>query len=288
MSSGCVSSDLALPDGGTLRVHDVGGAGLPLLWHHGTGNTGEPPRPLLAAAERLGLRFVGFDRPGYGGSSLLPGRSVADVAGLSAAVADHLGFERFTTMGHSGGGPHALACAALLPDRVAAVVSVSGPAPLAPVTAEGRDWYSGFAPYGAASLRAAEHGRAAREAYEVSGADDDFGFLPADEEMLSGEWRWFLEVVRSGGANGPGPSIDDDLATVTAWGFDVEDIAAPALLVHGAADRVVPAAHSQWVAAHVRGSELWVEPGAGHLSVLARAQDALAWVAQAKTKAGVE
>ncbi len=288
MTTAPTSTDLALPDGGTLRVHDVGGDGFPLVYHHGTGNTGEPPRPLLGVAERLGLRFIGFDRPGYGGSSPLPGRSVADVAGLTATLADHLGLDRFATLGHSGGGPHALACAALLPERVTAVVTVAGPAPLSPVVAEGRDWYSGFAPYGAASFRAAEHGRAARQAYEESGADDDFGFLPADEEMLSGEWGWFLEVVRSGNANGPAPAIDDDLATVTAWGFDVEAITAPALVVHGAADRVVAAAHSQWVAAHLPRAVLWIEPGAGHLSVLSRAQDALAWVVDAAPGSGSE
>lgn len=129
MTTGPTSADLALPGGGTLRVHDTGGDGFPVVWHHGTGNTGEPPRPLLAAAARLGLRLVGFDRPGYGGSSAFPGRSVADVAGLAAAVADHVGSTRFAVMGHSGGGPHALACAALRPDRVTAVVAVSGPAP---------------------------------------------------------------------------------------------------------------------------------------------------------------
>ncbi|MEO3937244.1 hypothetical protein V3N99_10845 [Dermatophilaceae bacterium Soc4.6] len=96
--------------------------------------------------------------------------------------------------------------------------------------------------------------------------------------MFAGEWGWLVEVVRTGGANGPGPSIDDDLATVSAWGFDVEDIAAPALLVHGSADRVVPAAHSQWVAEHLPGATLWLEPGAGHISVLTRAVDALTWI----------
>lgn len=169
---------------------------------------------------------------------------------------------------------------------MAAVVTVSGPAPLGPVTAEGRDWYAGFAPYGVASFRAAEQGRAAREAYKESGADDDFGFLPADEEMLAGEWSWFLEVVRSGNANGSSPSVDDDLATVTPWGFDVEDVAAPTLVVHGADDRVVPAAHGRWVAVHLPGAQLWLEPGAGHLSVLNRAEAALEWVAQARLGAG--
>ncbi|GAA1880488.1 alpha/beta fold hydrolase [Lapillicoccus jejuensis] len=273
------SGDLTLADGRTLHWYDAGGDGAPVVWHHGTGNTGEPPQPLLAGAARRGLRFLGLDRPGYGGSTPLTGRDVAEAARLTQALADHRGLGRFAVLGHSGGGPHALACGALLGDRVTAAVSVAGPAPLGPVAAEGRDWYAGFAPYGAASLRAAEQGRAARMAYEESGADDDFGFLPSDEEALRGEWSWFLTVVRSGNANGPGPSVDDDLATVTAWGYDVEDVACPTLLVHGAEDRVVPAAHSRWLARHVPGAQLWEEPEVGHLGVLVRrGDDVLGWV----------
>ena len=276
------SADLTLDDGRVLRLHDTGGGSgddrLAVIWHHGTGNTGEPPRPLFDVAARLGLRFIGFDRPAYGGSSELPGRSVGDVARDVEALADHLGLRRFAVMGHSGGSPHALACGALLADRVAAVVDVSGPAPLAPMQAEGRDWYAGFAPFGAASLRAAEQGRAAREAYEEEGAEDDFGFTASDEAALEGPWAWFLEVVRTGSAHGPGPMIDDDLATVSAWGADVEDITAPTLVVHGADDRVVPATHGDWVASHVSGSTHWLERGHGHISVLHRAPDALEWL----------
>src|SRR4051794_14491610 len=109
--------DLDLGDDRSLHVYDTGGAGFPVLWHHGTPNLGAPPAPLFADAERLGLRWVSWDRPGYGGSTPDPDRSVGSAGALAARVADALDLDRFALMGHSGGGPHALACAALLPGR---------------------------------------------------------------------------------------------------------------------------------------------------------------------------
>jgi pimeloyl-ACP methyl ester carboxylesterase len=111
-------TDLTLGDGRTLHTYDTGAddaAGrLALFWHHGTPNIGAPPEPLFPAADRLGIRWVSYDRPGYGGSTPYPERNVASAAVDASAVADALGIERFAVMGHSGGGPHALACGALL------------------------------------------------------------------------------------------------------------------------------------------------------------------------------
>src|SRR5215207_11510220 len=172
--------DLDRGDGRTLHAYDTGADGdgrLAVFWHHGTPNIGAPPAPLFPAAARLGLRWVSYDRPGYGGSTPCPGRDVASAAADTSAVADFLGIDRFAVMGHSGGGPHALACGALLPDRVVAVVSVS---PSAPFRAEGLDWFAGMAASGMASLRAAVDGREAKLRYETSGAAYDPEFTPAD------------------------------------------------------------------------------------------------------------
>ena len=150
--------DLELGDGRTLHAYDTHpGAtdGVAVCWHHGTPNIGAPPTPLFAAADRLGLRWVSYDRPGYGGSTPLPGRNIASGAADTAAVADALGIDRLAVMGHSGGGPHAIACGALLADRVIGVVSTAG---LAPFDAEGLDWFAGMAASGVASLRAAAAG----------------------------------------------------------------------------------------------------------------------------------
>src|SRR5206468_3612514 len=111
---------------------------LALVWHHGTPNIGSPPKPLFEAAARLGMRWVSYDRPGYGGSSPRPGRDVASAAEDVSALVDALGIERFAVVGHSGGSPHALACAALLPDRVLGVLAI---ACLAPFDAGGLDWF---------------------------------------------------------------------------------------------------------------------------------------------------
>jgi len=114
--------DLDLGDGQTLHVYDTGRpAAHTILWHHGTPNLGAPPVPLFGDA----VRWVSYDRPGYGASTRAPGRDVASAARLTAAVVDRLGLDRFAVVGHSGGAPHALAVAALLPERVTAVVAGS-------------------------------------------------------------------------------------------------------------------------------------------------------------------
>jgi len=271
--------DLTLDDGATLHVYDTGPAGgddrLAVFWHHGTPNLGAPPAPLFPASERLGLRWVSYDRPGYGGSTPCPGRSVGSAAGYVAAVADSLGIERFALMGHSGGGPHALACGALLPDRAVAVVSGAG---LAPFDAEGLDWFAGMVPSGVASLSAAAEGRAAKERHEASDAEYDPEFTPADLAALGGEWSWFGSVVGPAVAAGPGGLIDDDLAYVSPWGFDPAGVAVPVLLLHGGRDRIVPSSHGEWLAARCPSAELRLSPDDGHISILTSAPAALAWL----------
>ena len=265
-----------LGDGRTLHSYDTGGDGFPVIWHHGTPNIGAPPRPLFGVAERLGLRWVGYDRPSYGGSTPNEGRTIGSAAADAAAVADALGIDRFAVMGHSGGSPHGLACAALLPGRVVAAVSTSG---LAPFGAEGLDWFSGMVPSGIASLRAATQGRAAKLSYETSGAEYDPEFTPADLETLEGEWSWLGEVVGPAMDNGPGGLVDDDIAYVTAWGFDPAQIAVPVLLGHGSDDGIVPSSHSEWLASRIPGAELRISPGDGHISVLRSAPASLEWLA---------
>jgi pimeloyl-ACP methyl ester carboxylesterase len=270
--------DVALPDGRTLHAYDAGPGDtdrVAVVWHHGTPNIGAPPEPLFEQAHRLGLRWVGYDRPGYGGSTPNRDRDVASAASDVAAIVDALGIDRFAVMGVSGGGPHALACAALLPGRVLAAVSIAG---LAPFDADGLDWFAGMGPSGEATLRAAARGRAAKEEFESSGAAGEPDLLPADEQALSGDWAWVIDVVRPALACGPA-AIDDDLAFVAPWGFDPRQIPAPALFLHGAGDRVVPAAHSEWLSRRCPVAELRVAPGEGHVSVLRHSPAAVDWLA---------
>lgn len=271
-------SDLRLDDEHVLHVYDTGGdARLTVLWHHGTPNIGLPPEPLFATSDRLGVRWVSYDRPGYGGSTAQQGRDVASAARFASAVADSLGVERFAVMGHSGGGPHALATAALLPDRVVGVVTA---ATMAPFGASGLDWFAGMCTSGVAALSTAAQGRAAKEAYEGSGAEYDPEFTAADMAALGAEWSWFGKVVGPAEAAGPGPAIDDDLAYVAPWGADPAGVRVPALLLHGEADRIAPIAHSAWLAEHCPTAQLRRCAGDGHISVLTKADSALEWLVE--------
>jgi pimeloyl-ACP methyl ester carboxylesterase len=270
--------DLTLDGGRTLHAYDTGPRGpdsLAVVWHHGTPNIGAPPKPLFPTADRLGIRWVSYDRPGYGGSTRYPGRDIASAATYSARVADALGVDRFAVMGHSGGGAHALACGALLPDRVLAVVSAAS---MAPYGAAGLDYFGGMAASGVASLRAAAAGLAAKERHEASGVEYDPEFTAADDAALSGAWSWFGEVVGPAVKGGPNGLIDDDMAYVAPWGFDPARIKVPVLLLHGGRDRVIPSTHAQWLARHCPTAELRLSPDEGHISVITGAEAALDWL----------
>ncbi|OXM49918.1 alpha/beta fold hydrolase [Amycolatopsis alba] len=268
-------SDVDLGDGTTLHAYDTGGTGPVVIWHHGTPNVGAPPAPLFPAAERLGLRWVSYDRPGYGGSSPRPGRDVASAASDVEKVADALGIEQFAVFGHSGGGPHAFACAALLPKRVSAMVGVASMAPYS----DSWDWFAGMSAAGVGSLSAALAGREEKERHEAAAEYDAEMFTPSDHAALAGDWKWLLDVVGPAIEGGPGALIDDDLAYVAPWGFQPSDVKAPVLLVHGGADRIAPVGHGEWLARQCATAELRVFPEDGHISVLRHAVAALDWLA---------
>ena len=278
--------DVRLDDGRTLHAYDTrpsrpddeaSASPVAIFWLHGSPNIGAPPEPLFAAAEANGLRWISYDRPGYGGSSPHDGRTTASAASDVAAIADALGTRRFAVLGHSGGGPHALACAALLPERVIAAASVSAPAPM---TAEGLDWFAGWSPGIAAENRAATGGRAALRAHWAHAEPEkmDAFFIDADLAALETGWSWLAGVTAQAIEQGDEGMLEDTLAAAQPWGFRPEDIRVPVLILHGDGDRMVPCAHGRWLAAHCPTAELRMIPEAGHITVLDRAPDALAWI----------
>jgi pimeloyl-ACP methyl ester carboxylesterase len=276
---------ITLPDGRRLEL-EVNGPdeGPVIVFHHGTPGASTPlPLHVRAAAER-GHRYVSASRPGYAGSTRLRGRSVADVAADTAAVLDHLGVDTCLTMGWSGGGPHALACGALLPERVRGVNLIAGAAPYG---VDGLDFLAGMGPENVVEFGAAVEGEGAlrpfleaqqAELATVTGEQIAavLGGLvpPVDVASLTGELADCVAAeFRQGLANGVDGWIDDDLAFTRHWGFELADIAVPTYLWQGSEDLMVPFAHGQWLAENIPGVVAHLEQGDGHLSIGVGATD---------------
>ena len=274
-------STITLADGRRVEVLAEGpGDGLLLVTHHGTPGGGLVTyRPKAEAELARGLRSIHFSRPGYGDSTPRPGRSVADVAGDVAEILDVLGAETFVTWGASGGGPHALACAALLPGRCLAAATIAGAAPR---DAAGLDWLAGMGPENIEEFRAAEGGEADLTAYlekeaaslgAVTGADiiEGLGGLigDADKAVLTGEYADYqASALKAALRSGIAGWREDDLAFISDWGFSfAADAGASVAIWQGDQDRMVPFGHGQWLAAHVPGAQAHLLPGEGHLSL---------------------
>ena len=270
---------ITTPDGRDLEVVSAGpDDGRCFLWHSGTPSAAGIFAPLLAEAAKRGLRYVTFSRPGYAASTARPGRSVGDVVGDVTVILDALGFDSFICAGQSGGGPHALACAALLPDRVLATATLAGAAPW---PAEGLEWFSGMGPENldefAASMKGAEAltpvlERDAAHLSEVqpAGVAAALGGLvgDVDKQALTGEYAEYVtNSFRRAVSAGIAGWRDDDLAFVTPWGFEVTSIITPVAVWQGGEDRMVPKAHGAWLASHIPGAEPHLLPDEGHLSL---------------------
>jgi pimeloyl-ACP methyl ester carboxylesterase len=251
---------------------------LTVIWFHGSPQTGAILEPIAAAAASREIRIVSYARPSYGGSTAAPGREVASAASDVGAIADALGIERFAVMGASGGGPHALACAALLPDRVAAVATFASLAPF-------RDepgWFDGMAAPG--GLKAAARGREARARFAETDDFDPTQFIAPDWSALEGPWRSLGQDAGAAGAAGMDGLIDDDVAFAKPWGFELAAVHAPVLLVQGGGDRVVPASHAQALLAALPNAELWLRPRDGHVSVLTGIGLAMDWLLERESE----
>jgi pimeloyl-ACP methyl ester carboxylesterase len=268
--------------GRELRVVEAGDpGGAAVVIHHGTPGSRLLFGPWVEDAERRGIRLIGYERPGYGGSTRQPGRSVADAASDVAAIADALEIARLAVWGGSGGGPHALACAALLPGRVAAAATLAS---VAPYPADGLDWLAGMGEDNIGEFNAALRGPEELEPLLerlVAGllaadpetiADEMRSLLsPADAAVLTGEVAAFMHgSMNAGLLGGVHGWLDDDLAFAKPWRFRLDEIEVPVLVWQGMQDKFVPPAHGEWLAAHVRGAEARLAPEDGHLTLAAR------------------
>ena len=267
------------PDGRTLDVYlDGPERAVPLLFHNGTPSSGQLYAPFVEAASQRGLTMVSFSRAGYRSSTRNPGRSVADVIPDVAAVLDQLGAQRFYTLGWSGGGPHALACAALLPSRLIGAATVGG---IAPYDAKGLDWMAGMGEENIAGFGAALAGEAALSTFLDEVAPSFASVTPdevaarlgnlvseVDRSAISGEAAaWLADVFRESVRNGIWGWHDDELAFVKSWGFDLGEIKVPVAIWQGSQDRFTPFAHGEWLASHIPGVQPHLLADHGHLSL---------------------
>ena len=278
-------------DGRTLAVAEWGDpAGLALFSLHGTpgGRISYWHDPAIYA--RHGLRRFTFDRPGYGESTRLKGRRVADIVADVIAIADALGLDRLAVTGGSGGGPHALACAALLPDRV---VRCLADVSVAPFDAPGLDWMAGMTQGNVEEFEAALAGEeqireiADRERTTLLAriaegrADflgDGYAMSESDQEQMARHFWQFANHLQSCLNTGVDGWVDDDLAFVAPWGFDVASIDLPTLVKYGRDDTLVPPSHGDWLTSHIRGARVVIED-AGHMGDDATYDEELAWLA---------
>jgi pimeloyl-ACP methyl ester carboxylesterase len=255
-----------------------------LLQLHGTPGSRVGPTRDLGVYERLNANVVTFDRPGYGQSTPQRDRTILSVADDALAIADRLEWDRFSVLGISGGGPHALAVGVRAPERVLELgLAVGGPPPelvdpddLIAINREGR-------------RRAEEEGRESLEAFLAEPASqipsDPLGVIesamadapPVDREMLKrADVREVLAAsLREAFANGPLGWYDDSWRLSTPWDFDLEDVVVPVHMWYGALDRNVPIRAVEAMAARLTVASFEIIPGAGHLGWLAHEERVL-------------
>jgi pimeloyl-ACP methyl ester carboxylesterase len=266
---------ITTPDGRTLGYVERGEEdGLPVFALHGTPGSRFVQLTDPELYERYGVRWIGYDRPGYGLSDPHPGRSVVDAPADIATLADELGLDRFLVVGGSGGAPHALACGALLGERVIRVGALVTPAP---PDAE-IDFFEGLADLNVQEFNAALAGRDALEAFlqpyvdgirgdvdavieemltELPQIDRRRASKPENRAMMKESW---VESVRQGSRGW----ADDDLAFAKPWGFELEDVTVETRVWQGELDVLTPRPHGEYVASRLPNARFELLEGGGH------------------------
>jgi pimeloyl-ACP methyl ester carboxylesterase len=280
------------PDGRRLSVESLGDPdGKPVFLLHGTPGGRSGPRPRGIVLHRLGIRLISYDRPGYTGSDRFPGRAVADASIEVAAIADYFGINRFSIVGRSGGGPHALACAALLNERVICAAALCS---LAPCDAQGLDWSAGMTDSNVQAYHDAEANLGAL----IATLNERAGKVRNHSEgLLKTLWpeladhdkdvigdialrRIMAEIHAEALRETADGWIDDVIALSRPWGFDLYDIVAPVKLWSGSGDVFSPTAHTRWLAEQIKSAELDIVPGAAHFGAVEILPKILTWIAE--------
>jgi len=268
-----------LPDGRTLEVATLGEpSGATVFFHHGTPGSSRTIKAFAPLLDRGRFFFITTSRAGYGRSTRHEGRSVASVVDDARVALDHFGRGDYVSVGWSGGGPHALACAALDTPRCLGVVTLASVAPMN----AGFDWTEGMGPGNIEEFELAKKGGADFEAaiatagafIKVMTGDNVIDVLagllsdPDKAVFASVEAReLFAEASRYAFEEGYWGFYDDDLAFCHPWGFYPTSIEVPADVFYGDADLMVPPTHGAWLAGHLPAARAHLYQAEGHVSI---------------------
>jgi pimeloyl-ACP methyl ester carboxylesterase len=270
-----IDDEIEMSDGRTVGYTDNGTPDqVAVLWCHGGPGSRLEPVSLAPAAVDAGYRIIGIDRPGYGKSTERAGRTIADWVPDGLAVANHLGINRFATVGVSTGGAYALALAALAPDRVSGVIACCALTDMR--WQEGKammlnnqmpDIWSARDRDAARAIAAEQFGEDGSKLTEGVGGIE----LPAADLALFSDPVWlsgFATGMQAMFAQGVIGYADDRLADGPGWGtFDASSITCPVIVIHGGSDTIVPVAHAHHTASIVPGAQLRVFDDLGHFSI---------------------
>jgi pimeloyl-ACP methyl ester carboxylesterase len=283
------------PDGRTIAFAEWGDpSGFPVFALHGTPGSRLQRHWNENKYAEVGARVITYDRPGYGGSDRCRGRDVVDCVADVAAIADGLGLERFAITGGSGGGPHSLAVAARLPERVTRAACEVG---IVPYGTPDFDWFEGMDPMNVREFGWALEGeerlsvelkREAAELLDRIAADpskllgDDWDLSESDRTELARPQ--YGEIIRQGLTEafrrGVWGWVDDDLCFTRPWGFDIGEIRVPTRVVYGLTDVLVPRHHGDWLGRNVPNAQVVIEDQSGHLRDPEVITERVGWLVQ--------
>jgi pimeloyl-ACP methyl ester carboxylesterase len=277
MAGASGTQTVAAADGRTLTIAEWGDPdGFPVFFLHGTPGSRFVGQANAGAYASVGARVITYDRPGYGGSDRLRGRRVVDTVADVSAIADSLAIDRFAVIGGSWGGPHSLAVAARLPERVTRAACIAG---VAPFDMPGFDWFADMDAVNIDELGWALEGEdvLAREIERTAaGMLERVAAVMASPEHHEAIRRGINEAFR----HGVWGYVDDIFCLIQPWGFDVTEIRVPTRILYGLTDVLVPRQHGEWLAHNVPNAEAVIDEQGGHLPDPNLVTERFGWLVQ--------